>query len=49
MSMSTLDSLEEIVSGEGSLGDKCEEIIQKAIKSGSEDDLTVVIICPSEE
>lgn len=44
-----LDSLEEIVSGEGSLGDKCEEIIQKAIKSGSEDDLTVVIICPSEE
>lgn len=44
-----IDSLEDIVSGEGSLADKCEEIIQRAIKAGSEDDLTVVIICRSEE
>ena len=43
-----LDSLEEIIIGEGSLSDKCEEIIQRAIDAGSEDDITVVIICPSE-
>lgn len=44
-----LDSLEEIITGEGSLSDKCEEIIQRAIAAGSEDDISVVIICPSEE
>jgi len=43
-----LESLEEIISGEGSYADKCEEILLKAIKSGSEDDLSVVIICPLE-
>jgi protein phosphatase len=44
-----LDSLEAIISGEGTLGDKCEEIIQRAKDAGSADDLSVVIICPSEE
>ena len=40
-----LESLEEIISREGLYEDKCEEIIQKAIDAGSEDDLSVVIIC----
>jgi protein phosphatase len=44
-----LDSLEAIISGEGTLGDKCEEIVQRAKDAGSEDDLTVVIICLTEE
>lgn len=44
-----LDSLEEIITSEGSPSDKCEEIIQRAIAAGSEDDISVVIICPSEE
>ena len=43
-----LDSLEAIISGAGSLDDKCEEIVQRAIEAGSEDDISVVIICPSE-
>lgn len=43
-----LDSLEEIVTGEGPLSDKCDEIVQRAIDAGSEDDLSAVIICPSE-
>lgn len=43
-----LDSLEEIIIGEGSFDDKCEKIINKAIDAGSEDDLSVVIICPLE-
>ena len=44
-----LDFLEAIITGEGSLRDKCEEIFQRAINAGSEDDISVVIICPSEE
>ena len=44
-----LDFLEATITGEGSLRDKCEEIIQRAINAGSEDDISVVIICPSEE
>lgn len=43
-----LDFLETIISGEGTLGDKCDKIIQGALGAGSEDDLSVVIICPSE-
>ena len=42
-----LDSLEEIISGEGTLNEKCEEIAQRAIDAGSEDDISIVIICPS--
>ena len=44
-----LESLEEIMSKEGSLADKCEEIVQKALSAGSEDDLSVVILCTDEE
>lgn len=43
-----LDSLEEIVSGDGSWSEKCEEIALRAKAAGSEDDISVVIICPSE-
>ena len=43
-----LDTLEEIITGEGLPSDKCEEIVQRAIDAGSEDDLSVVIICPIE-
>lgn len=42
-----LDSLEMIINGEDTYADKCEEIAQRAIDAGSEDDLSVVIICPS--
>ncbi len=41
-----LDTLESIISGEGSLEAKCEEIIRSAVDAGSEDDLSVVVICP---
>lgn len=44
-----LDTLEDIIADEGSFQDKCEEIICKALEAGSEDDLSVVIICPEEE
>lgn len=44
-----LDSLEVIITGEGSWIDKCEDIVQRAVDAGSEDDVSVVIICPSEE
>ena len=44
-----LDSLEEIITGEGSLSEKCEEIAKRAIEAGSEDDISIVIICPSED
>lgn len=44
-----LDSLEEIITGEGPMSSKCEEIVQRAIAAGSEDDISVVIICPLEE
>ncbi len=43
-----LDSLEEIIAGEGSYSDKCMELIQKAEDAGSEDDMSVVIICATE-
>lgn len=43
-----LDTLEEIVTGEGTYGDKCDEIVRKATEAGSEDDLSIVMICPSE-
>lgn len=43
-----LDTLEEIIAEEGSFVDKCEAIISKALDAGSEDDLSVVIICPLE-
>ena len=44
----SLDEIEEILSGEGTLSDKCKALIQAAIDGGSEDDLSVVIICPVE-
>ena len=44
-----LDTLEEIICGEGLYDNKCEKIISRAIAAGSEDDLSVVIICPLEE
>ena len=42
------DTLEAIIAGEGTLSDKCEEIAQRAIDAGSEDDISVVILCPLE-
>lgn len=44
-----LDSLEEIITGEGSLSDKCEEIARRAVAAGSEDDISVIVVCPSEQ
>ena len=44
-----IDSLEKIVTGEGSFDVKCERIIKSAIDAGSEDDMSVVIICLLEE
>ena len=44
-----LDTLEKIVTGKGTLSDMCEEIVQCAIDAGSEDDISVVIICPTEK
>lgn len=44
-----LDSLEETIMGKGALSEKCEEIARRAIEAGSEDDISIVIICPSEE
>ena len=44
-----LDTLEDIVSREGTIEEKCEEMIRTAVEAGSEDDLTAVIICPVEE
>lgn len=41
-----LDTLEAIITGEGTYMDKCNEIILRATEAGSEDDLSVVIICP---
>lgn len=43
-----LDTLEDVISGEGSYEGKCDEIIRRAQAAGSEDDLSVVMICPSE-
>lgn len=44
----SLDELEEIISDDSSYNDKCKSIIQKAIDAGSEDDISVVIVCPME-
>lgn len=44
-----LDSLEEIITSEGLMSDKCEEIARRAVAAGSEDDISVVVICPSEK
>ena len=43
-----LDTLEEIIERTGSYQEKCEEIIKRAIEAGSEDDMSVVIICLNE-
>lgn len=43
-----LDTLETVLAGDDDYADKCEEIIRRAIDAGSEDDLTVVIICLKE-
>ncbi len=43
-----IDTLEDILFGEGSYEDKCEEILDLARNSGSEDDATIVIIIPEE-
>ena len=40
-----VDSLEAILNGEGSYSDKCNQILLAAESAGSEDDMTVVIIC----
>ena len=39
-----LDMMENIICGEGSYSEKCEELLSAAIAAGSEDDMTVVII-----
>lgn len=41
-----LDTLEDILTGEGSYDDKCEAIINEAANNGSEDDMTIVVIVP---
>ena len=43
-----LDTLEDIIAGEGLYDEKCEAVIHKALNAGSEDDLSVVIIVPLE-
>ena len=40
-----LDTLENLLAGDGDYADKCGEIIRRAIAAGSEDDLTAVIFC----
>lgn len=44
-----LESLEKTITKDGTPVDKCEEIIQKALSAGSEDDLSVVILCTDEK
>ena len=44
----SIDAIEDILDGDGSYSDKCEALIQKAIDEGSEDDMSVVIVCPFE-
>ena len=44
-----LDALEEIVTSEETPVDMCEAIVQRAVDAGSQDDISVVIICPTEE
>lgn len=43
-----LDTLEDILTGKGGYGDKCEDILDEAAKNGSEDDMTIVVIVPEE-
>lgn len=43
-----LDVLEDILNGTGSYTDKCEAILAEAIKNGSEDDMTVMVVIPAE-
>lgn len=42
-----LDTLEDILNGEGDYLVKCETMIAAAVNNGSEDDMTVVIVIPS--
>ena len=42
-----IDTLEDILNGEGDYLVKCETMIAAAVSNGSEDDLTVVIVIPS--
>lgn len=44
-----IDDLEDIICGDIPRGEICSRIIEKAVADGSEDDMTVVIICPAEE
>ena len=43
-----LDTLEDILTGEGGYDDKCETLLNEAEKNGSEDDMTIVVIVPEE-
>ena len=43
-----LDTLEDILTGDGGYDDKCEAVLNEAIKNGSEDDMTIVVIVPEE-
>ena len=43
-----LDTLEDIISGEDSFDAKCGAILDEAIRNGSEDDMTIVIIVPED-
>lgn len=40
-----LDTIEDIINGEETFEEKCGMIVQKALDNGSEDDLSVIIIC----
>lgn len=44
-----IDDLEEVICGDASMEEKCAQIIEKAIEGGSEDDMTIVLISPTEE
>ena len=44
-----LDTLEDILFGESPFWEKCEAILDEAAGNGSEDDMTIVVIVPSEE
>lgn len=39
------DTIEDIINGEETFEEKCSMIVQKAIDNGSEDDVSVVMIC----
>lgn len=44
-----IDDLEDVICGDMPTDEKCSQIIEKAIEGGSEDDMTIVLICPTEE